>query len=159
MHSAKKNPVSSRTPEGGSRRVRAVANIAIAVALIGVAALIAWAVPLFSGGSSSLVAVVHDGDGNVFELPLDEDATLVVSTSLGENVVAVEGGKVRVDSADCPNQDCVEQGSIANASQQIVCLPHELWIEIVEDDTSAEGQSEEQSDDGADGEGFDVIGS
>ena len=90
-----------------------------------------------AGGAASdgapLRAIVHDGEGGVFELPLDQDAELPVSTGLGANTVVVKDGSVFVSEADCDNQDCVHQGKIDAPGRQIICLPHKLWIEVVAD--------------------------
>lgn len=75
-------------------------------------------------------AVVKDSDNNEYVLDLSKDSTTVVSTELGTNLVVVENGTVRVSEADCPNHDCVNQGPISKAGQQIVCLPHKLTIDI-----------------------------
>ena len=48
------------------------------------------------------------------------------------NTVVVEGGRVRVSQADCPDQVCVNQGWISNGTVPIICLPHRLMIEIVD---------------------------
>lgn len=83
--------------------------------------------------SGERVAVVHDADDKTYELPLDTDQEITVQTDLGKNVVRVEGGKVSVVDSDCPNHDCMHQGAIDGSfGQQIVCLPHKLWIEVVE---------------------------
>ena len=86
---------------------------------------------VFFEQSSSAYAVVHASDGSEKKLPLDKDTTITVSTDLGSNTIVVSNGAVSVIDADCPNHDCIQQGEISNASQQIVCLPHKLWIEIV----------------------------
>ena len=75
-------------------------------------------------------AVVKDSDNSEYVLDLSKDSTTVVSTELGTNLVVVENGTVRVSEADCPNHDCVNQGAISKAGQQIVCLPHKLTIDI-----------------------------
>ena len=75
-------------------------------------------------------AVMKDSDSNEYVLDLSKDSTTVVSTELGTNLVVVENGTVRVSEADCPNHDCVDQGAISKAGQQIVCLPHKLTIDI-----------------------------
>ena len=75
-------------------------------------------------------AVVKDSDNNEYVLDLSKDSATVVSTELGTNLVVVENGTVRVSEADCPNHDCVNQGAISKAGQQIVCLPHKLTIDI-----------------------------
>lgn len=75
--------------------------------------------------------LVHDGDGQTHVLELDTDATLVIETSHGTNTVEVSGGKVRIIEADCPNGDCLRQNAISEPGQQLICLPHQLWVEIV----------------------------
>lgn len=71
-------------------------------------------------------------------MPLDKDDVLVVSTSEGTNTIQVKGGEVSVSDADCPNHDCVNQGAISRAGQQIVCLPHKLTVDISDKEASAE---------------------
>ena len=48
----------------------------------------------------------------------------------GENIVAIEPGKIRIESATCPDQICVHQGWIADSIVPIVCLPNALVIQI-----------------------------
>ncbi len=108
--------------------------IATAIIIVVVlAGLAAWSA--FGAGSASqaasLKAVVHDGDGNTHEMDLSQDAQQTLTTSLGSNTVVVSAGKVHVEEADCPNHDCMRQGEIDTPGQQIVCLPHKLWIEVV----------------------------
>ena len=114
---------------GVLRRYRAtiIAAVIIAVALI---SLLAFSFVRSRGGRGA-IALVHDGDGAVHELPLDEDTVLEVTTSLGTNTIVVEDGTVRMVEADCPHGDCTRQSPISQPGQQIICLPHELWIEIV----------------------------
>lgn len=91
-----------------------------------------------------LVAVVHDSDGNELSLPLDENATQTVTTSLGSNTVVIADDSVHVEEADCANHDCVKQGAIDAPGEQIVCLPHKLWIEV-----AAEGGAASTGTDGS----------
>ena len=83
-------------------------------------------------------AVVHDSNGKEYVLPLNKDAVLGVSTDEGHNTIQVKNGEVSVSDADCPNHDCVNQGAISKAGQQIVCLPHKLTVDISDKDASAE---------------------
>ena len=46
------------------------------------------------------------------------------------NTVVVEGGRVRVSQADCPDQVCVNQGWISDGTVPIVCLPNQLIVQI-----------------------------
>lgn len=100
------------------------------------AVVLAVALGVFAWGkiAGGAYAVIHDGDGGETKLALSVDEELTITTSKGTNVVAVRNGKVSVVEADCPNHDCMRQGEIDSAGQQIICLPHELWIEVVSDD-------------------------
>ena len=55
-----------------------------------------------------------------------------VETEYGWNRVMVCPGSIQVTDADCPNRDCVKQGSISDGAVPIVCLPHKLVIQIKE---------------------------
>lgn len=141
-----------------SRRWRSVAVGVVIAAAVGVSlASVLW----LGATTVPARAVVHASDGSVFELPLDRDGEREVTTEQGTNVVTVRAGAVAVSSADCPNQDCVHQGAISQVGQQIVCLPHELWIEIA----SAEGDGGASADSAAtdaevtDAQAFDTVGS
>ncbi|MDO4854465.1 MAG: NusG domain II-containing protein [Coriobacteriia bacterium] len=108
----------------------------LAVAVIFAVVVFAWGFVLLSNASAGTgtSALVHDGDGGTTKLSLAEDTTKTFTTSYGTNTVVVKNGEVRVESADCDNQDCVHQGTISTADKQIICLPHKLWIEIVSDE-------------------------
>lgn len=114
--------------------------VLVALVVAGIAAMHA-----FGAATDARVAHVQDADGKTYDMPLSENAQLTVKTSEGENTIVVENGTVRVSQANCPNQDCVHQGEISTAGQQIVCLPHKLVVSI-----SSGGDSNQQ---------FDVVGS
>ncbi len=110
----------------------------IAVLVITALALAAAAAAYVLGNAvDARTAVIQDADGNTFAMPLSKDDVLTVASSAGTNVVEVQSGKVRVSEADCPNQDCVDQGWISNARQQIVCLPHKLVVNITDEDAAS----------------------
>lgn len=48
------------------------------------------------------------------------------------NLVRVEGGKIMVAEADCPDKICVYTGAIDQPGELIACLPHGLLIYIEE---------------------------
>mgnify|MGYP004489914853 FL=1 len=110
----------------------------IAVLVITALALAAVAATNALGSAvDARTAVIQDADGNTFTMPLSQDDVLTVASSAGTNVIEVQAGKVRVSEADCPNQDCVDQGWISNAGQQIVCLPHKLVVNITDEDAAS----------------------
>ena len=80
---------------------------------------------------TALVARIHDADGQTYELPLSKDASLTVETALGTNVIVVHDGAALVAKADCPNGDCLRHHAISSPGQQLICLPHQLWVEVV----------------------------
>ena len=110
----------------------------VAVLVIAAVALAAVAATNALGSAvDARTAVIQDADGNTFTMPLSQDDVLTVASSAGTNVIEVQAGKVRVSEADCPNQDCVEQGWISKAGQQIVCLPHKLVVNITDEDAAS----------------------
>lgn len=119
---------------GARKRLNAImALVMVVMVLCGAAATYA-----FGQVSDARSAVVHDADGNEHWFALDQDVEQVISSSAGSNTIVVENGTVRVSEADCPNHDCVEQGAIFAAGQQIVCLPHKLTVDISDADAASE---------------------
>ncbi|MFA6075160.1 MAG: NusG domain II-containing protein [Negativicutes bacterium] len=47
------------------------------------------------------------------------------------NEVLIINGSVRMQHADCPDQDCVKSGVIDKSGQMIACLPNKLSLRIV----------------------------
>lgn len=137
--SSKEVMVKTRSWSKGVVIVGAIMLVCLASAVCGSIGLGAF------GGERGRVAIIHDGEGGIREVPLDRDGTLEVTTSLGSNAIMVEDGCVLVADADCAGRDCVSQGPISYSGERIVCLPHRLWIEV-------SGKEEGQG-----GRGFDVV--
>lgn len=53
-----------------------------------------------------------------------------IKTDLGENIVEVENGGVRIIEADCPDEICIKDGFKDKPGDMLVCLPHKVVIEI-----------------------------
>lgn len=72
-------------------------------------------------------------DGKVLcTLDLSKDGEYRVEHGEDWNLLIVENGKIRVDSASCTSQDCVRRGA-ADGGAPIVCLPNRLVIEFSDD--------------------------
>ena len=112
-------------------------NVVAVLVIAAVALAVAAAANALGSAVDARTAVIQDADGNTFTMPLSQDDALTVASSAGTNVIEVQAGKVRVSEADCPNQDCVEQGWISKAGQQIVCLPHKLMVNITDEDAAS----------------------
>lgn len=117
------------------RRMRI--NVIAVLVITAFALAAAAAINALGSAVDARTAVIQDADGNTFAMPLSKDDVLTVTSSAGTNVIEVQSGKVRVSEADCPNQDCVDQGWISNAGQQIVCLPHKLVVNITDKDATS----------------------
>ncbi len=57
-----------------------------------------------------------------------EPKRITVNSAGGENVILIDSGGVKVESADCPDKACVKMGYLKSANLPIVCLPHKLVI-------------------------------
>ncbi len=88
---------------------------------------------LLGGKASGTVANIYR-DGvclrSIDLAAVTESFTFTVSDEAGENVIEVSPGRIRVLSADCPDQVCVRAGWLSDAAAPIVCLPHRLVIRI-----------------------------
>ena len=114
----------------GSKKLNVI--LVVVIAALACAGLVTTRLRGVNTDADTATVVIRDGVQNVYELPLGQDATKTVTTDLGTNVIEIKDGRVHVEEADCPNQDCVHQGWIDAAGQQIVCLPHKLTVDIVD---------------------------
>jgi len=53
-----------------------------------------------------------------------------IKTDYGNNYVTIENGIVDITEADCPDQICADSKSISLPGESLVCLPHQVYIEI-----------------------------
>ena len=85
---------------------------------------------LFSGNQASDLAQIQV-DGTVYKVVnLHQDQQFEIDCPDGTNTVTIQGGKIAVTTADCPDQYCVQRGFVSGGTP-IVCLPHRLVIEFL----------------------------
>lgn len=65
---------------------------------------------------------------------LSKDQTIEVKDGDFYNRIRIEDGKVYMEEANCPDGYCEEQGKISGHTQTIVCLPHKLVVEVLENE-------------------------
>lgn len=117
--------------------------------MIIIVALLAGAIGLFavsrlsmSGAMSSVVVTV--GGEEVLRKPLAVEGIYEIRQEDGSvNVIAVENGAVYMKEANCRDGLCISQGKMRNGAKTIVCLPHQLVVQL-------EGEKAETQDDGLD---------
>lgn len=49
------------------------------------------------------------------------------------NVLVIEDGQVYMESASCPDQVCVKHKPIYQDGEMIICLPHQVYVEVDND--------------------------
>lgn len=71
-------------------------------------------------------------DGQLLRtVSLADDQVFTLQTPYGYNEITVARGKLSVTAADCPGGDCMAAGA-RSAGEPIVCLPHRLVIQFVQ---------------------------
>ncbi len=81
------------------------------------------------GQKYCIISQEHD---IIKEVPLfkGKKQTITVSGQY-QNIIEIDGERVRVLESSCPNQFCVHTGWITEGYQTIACLPNSLLIRIV----------------------------
>ena len=77
---------------------------------------------------ANTVRVISAGK-TLYNLSLSVDQTLVIESTHGTNTITIQGGKVAVTAADCPDGHCMARG-FCNGGSQIVCLPNRLVLQF-----------------------------
>ena len=83
------------------------------------------------------VVITFDGQ-EIASLPFGEAHTVQILQANGdENVLLITGDSVRMESANCPGQDCVRMEEVTRDNLEtrvmfgmIICLPHRLSVEV-----------------------------
>lgn len=70
---------------------------------------------------------------------LEENTEYTIRGVGGENRLVIQDGAAWLETADCPDELCVGMGKIRLVGQSVVCLPHEVVVEIVGGDAAADG--------------------
>ncbi|RDY25423.1 NusG domain II-containing protein [Romboutsia weinsteinii] len=65
------------------------------------------------------------------------EKTLVIPTSHGTNTVLIKDNTIQIIEADCNDALCIKQGVISKVGENLICLPHELIIEIKGDESDS----------------------
>ena len=101
-------------------RVWDLVILALVLCLIGGAIFL-----VFSPARGAYAEVYIDGKITA-TLPLKENTIL----TLDKIKIVVNGGKVWVEDADCPDKICEKTGKIYKKGQAIVCLPNKIVVRV-----------------------------
>ena len=108
-----------------------IAVIAVILLLSAAASLL-----LFSRPAAGHTAEIYVDGGLYKRVDLSRITSperIEVKTERGVNVLLAEPGRIRVESADCPDKVCVEAGWLASSAAPIVCLPHRVVVKLTGD--------------------------
>lgn len=96
------------------------------------ALLLVW--KLLPGGAGDQVLIYQDGIlVQTIQLPhTGAPETIEISGPAGGNTIEISEDGVRVVSAGCPDQVCVEHGYLRGDTGPIVCLPNRLVVRFSE---------------------------
>ncbi len=114
-------------------------NDFIAVCIVLAIALVGYGARFLSErkAKGEPMVVVMAGDEIVGRYPLHRDMEKRIAISDTEyNDLVIKDGKASVTEATCPDQICVQHSAISTNHEMIVCLPHELIVEIQNGDES-----------------------
>ncbi len=101
--------------------------ILIILLLIGVTFLLQY----FHSKQGNTILQVYQNGILTGEYDLTQSQTFYVEGDSDDfNLVLIEDGVVRVTDANCPDQLCMKQRSIAKNGESIICLPHKLVLQI-----------------------------
>lgn len=64
-----------------------------------------------------------------YDLHTDQEIEITGKNG-GTNLLQIHGGKASVTQASCPDHLCVRQGAVSRQGESIICLPHEVVVEI-----------------------------
>ncbi len=79
-----------------------------------------------------LVAVIKEGDTVTHTVELDsvESQIRIIVGGKFNEVILVEKGRLRFESADCPDKVCVNTGWLEKPGHMAVCIPNRTLIKI-----------------------------
>lgn len=87
-------------------------------------------------------------DGTVYgTYSLAKDQVIEVEENDFYNRIRIQDGEAYMEEANCPDGYCEEQGKIGGRTQTIICLPHKLVVEVLDEDgLENDGTSEDVPD-------------
>lgn len=95
-------------------------------------AIFAWQQAQVDG--ENLIAIISLENETIHEINLSDhqghEEFEITTHDLETNMIELSDGSIKISSATCNDQVCVRTGFINRAGQTIICLPHQLVIEI-----------------------------
>lgn len=74
-----------------------------------------------------------------YDLSLDQEIQLFDEKGNFLLNCVIKDGTIQVLQSNCPDKICIDEGSIGQAGQTVVCLPNKVVIRIIGDDNTIDG--------------------
>jgi hypothetical protein len=98
----------------------------IAAIVLSLVVVAGFSVGAYGGGDPGQVVI--EASGERFLYPISRDRVEHVAGPLGDTVVAISGGTVRVIDSPCRDKVCVAAGAISRTGQFVACLPNRVSV-------------------------------
>lgn len=106
-------------------------NDCLVIIVVLLAAMLLFGIQHSDGEGSRSVAVYQYGELTDTFLLTDLGTITIHDPEGGYNILSVSKEGVSMQEADCPDRLCVKHRRISKGGESIICLPHQLVIEIV----------------------------
>jgi len=87
--------------------------------------------------SSQLYAEIWKNRVLVERIKLEETTNQTIDLD-GHNTIVLQGKTARIEAADCSDQVCVRTGTLSKAGQAAVCLPYQVIVKLVGEDSEVD---------------------
>lgn len=89
-------------------------------------------------------AIIVSDDKVVSEYRIDASYEKIVEVDEDGhlNILEMKDGKIKMISADCPDQICVHSRPISKNGEMIVCLPNKVYVKIEGSDEPSPGEED-----------------
>ncbi|MDD6234949.1 MAG: NusG domain II-containing protein [Lachnospiraceae bacterium] len=74
---------------------------------------------------------IKQGKDIVGTYTLDEDSEHEIKSFYGSNTLVIKDGYAYMSESSCKDHLCEKMGKISNAGETIICLPNEVFVEII----------------------------
>lgn len=115
-------------------RLRLFDYLALVVSLLAVTAVGIFA---YGGGGTASQVVIQTQE-TTYLYPIDQARTVVVTGPVGNTVIQISDGKVRVSDSDCRDRICVAAGWLDAPGEWTACMPNRVFVRVEGDETAGE---------------------
>lgn len=105
---------------------------ALWIIILGVAVALFLFLKFSANDGEQVIVKVDKKEIARYDLNTDREV-IIDGKDGGKNTLVIKDGKAYIKDATCPDKLCEHQGKIHMVGQSLVCLPHRVVVEIVDD--------------------------